>query len=189
MGALAAVLLVAITLRSLWAAEAARAAWSATTVVIVATRDLPAGAVVGPADLREQTLPLAVVPSGAATGDTAAVIGRRVTRPVLAGEPVVDARLAPAGLGPTAALLAPGWRAVSIRLGVAPPPLLPGDRVELVAVASGVGTSGPASVIAPDAEVVASDLDALVVAVPAEVVPTIVGAMANGLVTAVLLGA
>ena len=186
---MAAVVLVATTVRTLWSAEAARAAWSASTPVVVATADLSAGTVLTDANLRVVGLPPAVVPPGAATGDPAGLVGATVSETVLRGEPVAVARLGPPGLGPTAARLRPGWRAVAMPLGAARPPLQPGDRVELVGVAGGPGSGAAATIVARTAEVLAVDEDALTVAVPAEDVTGVVGAVASGLVAAVLVGA
>lgn len=188
-GVVAGLILVATTVRSLWAAEAARSAWSATTTVVVATRDLAVGEVLDRGDLRTVGLPSAAIPPGAATGDPSALLGARVSRPILAGEPVASARLGPAGLGPTAALLRPGWRAVTIPLGTAPPPLVAGDRVELVAVAGGPGSGAPARIVSTEAEVITAEGDALTVAVPSSDVTDVVAAAATGLVAAVLIGA
>ena len=187
MGAVAALVLVGTTVRSLWAAESARAAWSTTTAVVVATRDLPVGTVLDADDLDVVGLPDAVVPDDAAPGDPSALVGATVRSPILAGEAIAAARLGASGLGPTAALLPPGWRGVAVPLGAAPP-LVPGDRVQLVAVVGGPGAAGPASVVADRGEVLTVDGDTLTVAVPDEEVTDVVAAVAQGLVTPVLLG-
>lgn len=186
-GAIAALVLVGTTVRSLWAAEAARASWSTTTAVVVATRDLPAGTVLDADDLDAVRLPDAVIPDDAALGDPMAVVGATVRSPIVAGEAVATARLGARGLGPTAALLPPGWQGVAVPLGPAPP-LIAGDRVRLVAVAGGPGSGVPASVVAPDAEVLVINEDTLTVAVPDDEVTAVVAAIAQGLVTPVLLG-
>ena len=188
-GTLAALVLLTTTVRSLWAAENARAAWSSTTGVMVATRDLSPGTILALPDLRVVALPEAVVPPGAARGEPARLVGSTVTRPILTGEPVASARLGPAGLSPTAALLPPGWRALALPPATASPPLAAGDRVELVAVAGGPGSAAPARIVADEAEVLAASDDALTVAVPAGEVTEVVAAVAQGLVTAVLVGA
>lgn len=188
LGAIAAVVLIGTTARALWAAESARAAWSSTTGVVVATRDLPVGLVLELPDLRVVSLPDAAVPPGAVVGDPGNLVGTTVTRPILAGEPIAAARLGASGLGPTAALLPRGWRAVTLPLGTAPPPLTVGDRVELVGVAGGPGSGAPARVVSRTAEVLVVEREALTVAVPAGDVNDVVGAVATGLVTAVLVG-
>lgn len=187
MGAVAALVLVATTVRSLWAAEAARAAWSTTAAVVVATRDLPAGAVLDPGDLDVVGLPDAVVPDDAVFGDPSAVVGATVRAPIVAGEAVAASRLGAGELGPTAALLPAGWRGVAVPVGAAPP-LRPGDRVQLVAVAGGPGSGDPALVVADDAEVLVVEDDTLTLAVPDAEVSDVVAAVARGLVAPVLLG-
>lgn len=182
-------MLVAATVRTLWAAEDARAAWAASSAVIVATSDLEPGTTLDERDLAVVGLPAALVPPGATTGDPASLVGATVTRMILAGEPIATARLGPAGLGPTAARLAPGWRAVTLPLGSARPPLVPGDRVELVAVGGGRGSGASAVVVSRSAEVLELEADALTVAVPTSEVTAVVGAMAAGLITPVLMGA
>lgn len=188
MGAIAALVLVVTTVRTLWAADAARAAWSSTVSVIVATRDLRVGTVLAPRDLQVVGLPDAIVPAGAATGEPEALLGSTVTRPILAGEAVATSRLGTAGLGPTAALLPAGWRAVGVPRSVASPPLAPGDRVEIVTVAGGPGTTAATRVVSTGAEVLVVDDDTITVAVPANEVTAVVGAAAQGLVATVLVG-
>ncbi len=72
-----------------------------TSAVVVAARELGAGAPLTEGDLRTVDLPTGDVPSGA-LDDPAAALGRLVAGPVRAGEPLTDVRL----LG--AALLPPG---------------------------------------------------------------------------------
>lgn len=115
-----------------------------TTVgVVVAARDLPAGAVLAPTDLRMARLPPETVPDGVA-GATGELVGRPLAGPLRAGEPVTDVRVVGPGL--TAALPA-GRVAAPVRLAdLAVAGLVhPGDRVDVLATAPG----------APEAEVVA----------------------------------
>lgn len=99
--------------------------------VLVAARDLPAGHVVGPADLVEQRRPSGYAPSAPLTklGD---VSGRRLAGPVRAGEVLTDGRLVGPGLLDGQP---PGTRAMHVP--VADPGALamvqPGDTVDLVA--------------------------------------------------------
>ena len=116
-----------------------------TTVdVVVAARDLPAGAVLAPADLTVGRFPPETVPDGVA-GATDEVAGRPLAGPLRAGEPVTDVRLVGPGL--TAALPV-GRVAAPVRLAdLAVAGLVhPGDRVDVLATAPG----------ATDAEVVAA---------------------------------
>jgi Flp pilus assembly protein CpaB len=102
----------------------------ATRLVLVAARDLPAGAVLAAEDLRQVGFRPGTEPSGALT-DAAPLAGRLLAGPVGAGEPVTAVRLVGADL----AAAQPGRRAVPVRL---PDPgmvalLEVGDRVDLVA--------------------------------------------------------
>ena len=114
-----------------------------TVAVVVAARDLPAGAVLARTDLRVARLPPGTVPDGVA-GATDELVGRPLAGPLRAGEPVTDVRLVGPGL--TAALPA-GRVAAPVRLAdLAVAGLVhPGDRVDVLATAPG----------APEAEVVA----------------------------------
>jgi pilus assembly protein CpaB len=114
--------------------------------VLVAARDLPAGIVLGRADVRSVSMPRAAVPAG--TLRAAAALGRRVGAPMRRGEPVLDVRL----LGPTlaAGLGEPGAVAVPVRVADAAVAALAhaGDRVDLLAVpaepvAGGASAGGP----------------------------------------------
>ena len=100
------------------------------TAVLTAAHDLPAGAVVTPADLRRTPSDPGSVPSGVLP-DAAAAVGRTTTGPVRAGEPLTDARLL------TRSLLEgyPGRSAVPVRIGDADAVglLRVGDRVDVFA--------------------------------------------------------
>src|SRR5438445_10386052 len=60
---------------------------SRTVAVVVAARDLPAGRALTRHDLRIARWPAPVLPAGV-RGDPAAVVGRRLSGPVAAGEAV-----------------------------------------------------------------------------------------------------
>lgn len=64
--------------------------------VVVAARDLPAGRELAQADLLEQRRPRAYAPSGSESA--AALVGRRLSGPVAAGEVLTTPRIAGAGL-------------------------------------------------------------------------------------------
>lgn len=123
----------------------------ATAPVLVATRDLAAGATLSSDDLAVRHWPADAVPDGAATvGD---VVGRVLAAPLRTGEPVTDVRVGAAGFATTA----PGLTAVPVRVPDAGVVGLlgPGDRIDLIATDPADG----------DAETVAEDV--LVLAVPA----------------------
>jgi Flp pilus assembly protein CpaB len=115
-------------------AEAARSAWGPGLTVVVADRDLAAGALVGTGDLLTRRLPAGVVPDGAVT-TTETAVGRRVRNAVRRGEVLVDVRLAEPGAGSTAALLSEGTVAVGATVTTHGPALAPGDVVDVWAPA------------------------------------------------------
>lgn len=91
-------------------AEAQAARYGRLRPVVTATRAVEAGSVLRAADVAVRSVPAAFVPEGAlASADVA--VGRTVVVPVFRGGAVVDAQLAPDGLGGLAALLPPASRA------------------------------------------------------------------------------
>lgn len=108
------------------------------TTVLVAARDLPPNVPLTAADIREVAMPPPLAPAGAVS--RADAVGRGPVGAVRAGEPLTDARLAPAD---------PDVSSVAVRLadtGVVGL-LRPGSRVDVV----GAG----AHLLAADASVVA----------------------------------
>ncbi len=99
------------------------------TPVLTAARDLPAGVVVGAADLTVAAFDPDSVPAGVVT--SAAAIGRTTAAPVRAGEAITDARL----VTPTLLAGYPGLVGVPVRIGDpgAVRLLRVGDRVDLLA--------------------------------------------------------
>jgi Flp pilus assembly protein CpaB len=132
----------------------------------------------------------------------------------VAGEPVVASRLAPHGLTGTAALVAPGERAVTVPPGpAAAPPLVVGDLVDVLTVLpvgpGGAGEHGdrgehgdgdgdhgdgdgggeaPAFVLVEQAAVVDVTDGAVTVSVPAADAPRVAWALASGTVVLALAG-
>jgi Flp pilus assembly protein CpaB len=176
-------------------AGAARDRWGRTRPVVVATRDLAPGDVVGADATEVRDLPEAVL-GDAPVAD--APQGAIVRHPILAGEPVVAARLAPHGLTGAAALLPSGHRAVAVPVGPAgAPPVALGDLVDVLAVLPpGVsggdpgGDSGgdPAVRLVDRAVVVDVGPDAVTVAVPEPDTTRVAWAAANGAVVLTLAG-
>lgn len=103
-----------------------------TTAALVATSDLPPGHVLGPDDVTRRDLPSEAVP-GAALGDPAWVIGRRLAAAVTRGETLTNVRVR-GGAG-----LPAGLRGVHVPLAdpAAVAGLAAGDHVDVVAVADG----------------------------------------------------
>jgi len=126
-----------------------------TVPVLVATRDLSSGVVVGEDDLVEVAYPTATVPDGL-TDD---IIGRTLAAPIRRGEPITDVRLVGPGLtegyDDAADLIAVPVRlpdAGSVGL------LAVGDRIDLVATDPSAG----------DARVIAASTPVLALPAPEE---------------------
>jgi pilus assembly protein CpaB len=112
--------------------------------VLVAARDVPAGAVLAAADLRWQSWPTdsddtRLMIKAERDDPLTAAIGQHVRRPLQAGEPLRRETLFKPGQGHImAGLLRPGMRAVAIAIGAtnaAAGFVLPGDRVDVVLTA------------------------------------------------------
>jgi pilus assembly protein CpaB len=105
-----------------------------TVQIVLATRDIEVGTV-----LKEQDVVMADWPGAVPLGSvlkTPDVVGRGVTMPIFAKEPIIETRLAPKGAGGgLAAMIPPGMRAVPVRVnevvGVAGF-VVPGMRVDVL---------------------------------------------------------
>jgi pilus assembly protein CpaB len=87
-----------------------------TKAVVVATKDIPAGAALDKASLEVKQWPAVAVPKDAMTSLNVAV-GRVARVPVFVGEAIVPGRLARAGTAPgLEARITPGMRAMSVRI-------------------------------------------------------------------------
>jgi Flp pilus assembly protein CpaB len=170
-GLLAAVTAGVVVDRSA-AADAARRRWGEARSVLVATHDLSPGSELGPDDARVERWPVALVPRDALS---AVGTGAIVAAPMAAGEPLVRRRLGRVGTGPVAGLLPEGTRGVSVP-AEAPPPVRPGDRVDVV----GVDPAGGGVVIATSALVVRVDERSVVIAVGLDDVGRVAGAASRG---------
>jgi Flp pilus assembly protein CpaB len=176
------------------AAGAARDRWGRTRPVVVATRDLAPGEVVGADSVEVRDLPEAMLGE---TPVAEAPQGAVVRHPILAGEPVVAARLAPHGLTGAAALVPPGHRALAVPLGPAgAPPVALGDLVDVLAVlppgldAGGAGAAEDPVVGLVDGATVVDVRDgAVTVAVPEPDATRVAWAVGNGAVVLTLAGA
>ena len=175
----------------LGAVDDARDRWGATRPVAVATRDLSPGEVLDSGAVEVRDLPEGVIPDAAvATAPTGAV----VRHPILAGEPLAPARLAPDGLSGTAALVAEGERAVAVPVGAGgAPPLAVGDLVDVVTVVAtgdaAVADGGaPAFTLVERAAVVHVAEQAVTVAVPERDASRLAWAVASSAVVLALSG-
>jgi pilus assembly protein CpaB len=108
---------------------------AATSSVVVAARDLPAGEVLTAADLRTIGLPPATVPVGVVT-DLTAVIGSQLSGPLRRNEQLTDVRLNDGVLRRPAA----GLVSTPVRLADSQAALLlvPGQRIDVLAASSAI---------------------------------------------------
>jgi pilus assembly protein CpaB len=123
----------------------AAAAAIPTRPVVVAALDLDVGAALRPEDVRIVQWPANAVPAGVfETSDE--LVGRGLVMPVIQNEPILPMKLASKEAGSGLPVMIPeGQRAVSVRvnevIGVAGY-VLPGTRVDVVAVASATDNKG-----------------------------------------------
>lgn len=173
---LAAVLIV-VGAVMLWAQQNAPRPTVATAVALT---DMPAGHIVGISDVQLVAWPADSRPA-AASETTDGIVGRRVTAPIQAGEPLTDQRV----VGPS--LLA-ATSAGQVAVALPPNPLMssglirPGDRVNLV----GQTDAGPRTLV-EGAMVLTLTQDAgTVLAVPATSAASVVQATATDSIAMVL---
>lgn len=171
-------------------AEAARDRWGRARAVVVATRDLAPGDTIDGSNVEVRNLPEAAAsPTALREPPTGAV----VSQPVVAGEALVEQRLAPGGLSGVAALVPAGQRAVAVPLGpVGSPPLSVGDLVDVLAVVpaeAGTATGAPAFPLVKDALVVDVGEQSVSVAVPDVDAPRLAWTLTMGSVVLALAGA
>lgn len=137
--------LTIVLMRSWMAAERARAAGSqvpvvaSATQVLVAKRNLALGQFVRAEDLRwqpwpEDNLAPSYIVQGRRTMEE--FVGGVVRQPIVAGEPITELRVvSPGNSGFLAAVLTPGYRAVSVPVtltSVISGFVFPGDRVDVI---------------------------------------------------------
>ena len=146
-----------------------------TTAVLVAARDLPAGATVHSRDVRVAAFAAGTAPTGA-LADGAQATGRVLAGGVRAGEPITDIRFV--GRSLVTALAATGAVATPVRIADtgAARLLQPGDVVDvLAAVPPGAGQ--PVASPSTEAAVVADGVRVLTVLPPDDAVGTGDGAL------------
>lgn len=125
----------------------ARAGAGPVEPIQVLTRDLPRGAVLGPADLTVRTVPAGAAPPGALRRADGAV-GATLAADVAAGEPLTAVRLTRGG--PVAALVPDGLRAIPVAAAVPAGLVARGDLVDVLSVVPGRPF---AEIVVPGAEV------------------------------------
>ena len=123
----------------------AAAASIPTRPVVVAALDLDVGAALRPEDVRIVQWPANAVPAGVFEAPDE-LVGRGLVMPVIQNEPILPMKLASKEAGSGLPVMIPeGQRAVSVRvnevIGVAGY-VLPGTRVDVVAVASATDNKG-----------------------------------------------
>ncbi|MFT3965338.1 MAG: Flp pilus assembly protein CpaB [Sphingobium sp.] len=153
---LAGALLIAVTAaflaRSMFAGapapEAAAAAMPEAQLpkVLVATKQLPVGTIVGPEDFRYQAWPQELVEDPyfiEGKADQSKLMGSVVRTAISAGQPVTQgALIQPGDRGFLAAALAPGMRAITVPVQIQNSVagfIFPGDRVDLMLTQSVAG--------------------------------------------------
>jgi pilus assembly protein CpaB len=155
--------------------------------VVVAARPVERGAELGAADLTVRLLPAAFLPEGA-VASAGQVAGRTAVVPLVAGQPVLRAHLAPDGLSGVAALLPPGTRGVVVPAAGASALVRRGDLVDVLATFEPSVTGGgePTLAVAADALVVDVGEDSATVAVTPQESRSLAFAVAHGTITLAL---
>ena len=131
--------------------EAAHPAVGPEVSVLLAANDLARGTVLSEAVVRSSSRPQTFVPPGAIP-DVASLSGRVLTADIEAGEVITRSRLSEPQVGPIAALVPSGLRAVTIPGGVPEGTIKAGDRIEIYATYGGGR---------PHTELVASGIEVL----------------------------
>jgi pilus assembly protein CpaB len=134
---------------------------AATTAIVTAARDLPAGEVLTVADLHTVDVPPATIPAGVAT-DVDAVVGSQLSGPLRRNEPLTDVRINDGVLRRPA----PGLVSAPVRLADSQAALLlrPGQRIDVLAASTDTGGGSVTVPVAGAATIVAADV--MVVAIP-----------------------
>jgi pilus assembly protein CpaB len=116
--------------------EALHPAVGPPVATVTAATDLARGAVLSDEMLDTSPVPQEFVPPGA-VADAASIVGRVLTADVDAGEILTRSRLAEPRVGPVAALVPDGLRAVVVPSGLPPGTLRAGDHIEVYATYGG----------------------------------------------------
>jgi Flp pilus assembly protein CpaB len=160
-------------------------AYGSLVEVIVTTVDVPAGSTVDSGVTRLAALPRDLVPSGAMSQLPPGAVARQ---PMVEGEAVVDARLAPRGATGIAGTLALGERAIAIPLDPSGTVVEVEHRVDVLATTDPSASPGrdATRVVASDARVVAVGDEGIIVAVDEDDAREIATALASAMVTVVV---
>lgn len=146
---------------------------SATSLILVAGKDLPAGTVLKDSDVRWQSWPNEavdrryIVKLGASEEARSAFIGAVVRQAFLSGEPMMANRVfRQEGAGMMAGILSPGMRAIGLQVSPQASAggfILPGDRVDLIMTAQISQNDGEDPAKKAQSETVARNLRVLAV--------------------------
>ncbi len=125
----------------------------ATREILVAARDLAAGSVLVPATLARRAVPVRFLASDVLPAEQVSEsIGRRLARPLTAGEAVTVSALEAVGDAVLSSLVEPGLRALTIPVddsSAAGGMLSPGDSVDLLLVTRGDESTPGAPAVRP----------------------------------------
>jgi len=163
----------------------AEAAYGETRPVVVVTRAVDAGQAVRATDVEVRRWPRALVVDGALDRTP---VGRRALVPLVAGEPLLAARVSGSADDGPSALLAPDERGVAVPIAVPGLPLEAGDHVDVLAGGTvGGGPDGDLpiggrrpDVVATDAAVVRVADETVVLAVERTAAADIAAALTEG---------
>ncbi len=167
-------------------AEAAAARYGTTQAVLVTTRAVDAGEVLGAGAAEVRDVPAGFVPPGAAGIEA---LGSRASEALHEGEVVHVGRLAPEGLSAVAALLPPGTRGIAVPVDAGALPLVVGDAVDVLATVAEVTEAGggpPTATLASRAPVVDVQEAAVTVAVPDDDATRVAYAVTTGIASLAL---
>lgn len=169
------------------AADARANYWGTLAEVPVVDQPIAAGELVDAADFSMRSVPEALLPESEVVFEP---VGLTAIVPLVPGEVIVEAKLAPAGLLGPAAMLTAGQRAVAVPRTDTTPPVAVGDRVDVIltldASAAGIGAGPPAFPVARGASVLDVTETAVAIAVSADEAPKVVFGAAQGAVSLAL---
>lgn len=154
--------------------------------VVVARQPLAVGATLGPDDVARRPIPAGLAPAGPADPD--AVTGRAVAAPMVEGEVVVEARLAPPGTTGLAAAVPSGHRAVAVPIPDGTPPLEPGQRIDVLAPDRTTELGSGTALAAAGATVLDLSDGTVTLLVGVEEATAVAGAVLDGAVVLALRG-
>lgn len=189
LAAVAAAAVVGSTVAGIVAdAEARARRFGELRSVPVVVHRVEVGDEIGAGDVRLRRLPAALVPPGRLAPDRG--VGRVALVPLLPGEVLLAAKVAPDGRTGVAALLPEGRRALAVPAGPGIPPLAVGDRVDVLATyppetAAAAGVE-PTFAVATAALVLATSEDSVTVAVLPDEAPRLAFALTTGAITLAL---